>query len=263
MKKGKERVATKGLKKKARAPRAEPTEDGAEDEVEAARRFAAQLEKKRKVRDPAASAEAHKKARPAPADDAAPWTCELCDSTILVRPDGRARVQHLEGKAHRKKERVAAASSEQPKVRELFQCALCGCTGAASAQATHDGGKWHLERLQKLGALVPRLKRGDWLCCSPNHPFIQHNFAKSGRCSRNGCTAVRETQMGYEEAHTLAATVDHAPKPRPTAFGKVETLTCKDCGAEFDWGVKQQATCAAKGWPAPGRCNACRQARKA
>jgi hypothetical protein len=249
-------------KKTKRAP-------SADEELARAHQMASDLAKRGRDDVAAGSAEDNKRTKrapPPPAEDAVAWTCELCDTVIMVRPDGRAKAQHLAGKAHLKKARQAAGGGAAPsEVREMqmFECRLCGCTGPASAQAVHDAGKRHRERLYKLGALAPKLKKGDWICCSSKHPYMEHCFAKAGRCTKSGCTAVRETQMSYEEAQALALTAQHMPAPAPKPAGSSEKKVCKDCGETFEFSARQQATCLEKGWKAPVRCGPCRQERKA
>ena len=42
-----------------------------------------------------------------------------------------------------------------------------------------------------------------------------------------------------------------------------KTLTCSDCGMEFDFTEREQAFYAEKGFSEPRRCPSCRQSRKA
>lgn len=137
------------------------------------------------------------------------WTCSLCNVTIHVRSDGRAREQHLSGKAHARKARALAAAAAPPpsdnKEALRFECRLCGCSVASSAREAHVGGAKHLERMAALRALCKgdRFKRGDWLCCSRKHT-LQHNFANAATCRRSLCSGARELGLAYEEAMQLA-----------------------------------------------------------
>lgn len=44
--------------------------------------------------------------------------------------------------------------------------------------------------------------------------------------------------------------------------GRVETITCSDCGEPFEFGGKDRSFWARNGWVAPNRCRPCRQSRR-
>ena len=141
------------------------------------------------------------------------WTCSVCNVTIHVRSDGRAREQHLSGKAHARKARVlqtavSASAASQEKAALRFDCRLCGCSVASSAREAHVTGAKHLERVAALHALCKSesFKKGDWLCCDRKHA-LQHNYAKSATCRRGFCGGTRELGIPYEDATQLARTL--------------------------------------------------------
>ena len=152
------------------------------------------------------------------ADDCESWTCELCNVTLSIRADGRAKTQHLEGKAHLKQARRQAASaalSTAPAGDEaasapaapskaFFVCRLCACTLATSAEATHLAGANHTAKVRALEQIVSsgKMQKGDWLCVQ-HGAMLQHNFASKARCQRSSCDGTREGGVSYEEALKL------------------------------------------------------------
>mmetsp|Transcript_7286 Transcript_7286/g.11208 ORF Transcript_7286/g.11208 Transcript_7286/m.11208 type:complete len:98 (+) Transcript_7286:272-565(+) len=44
--------------------------------------------------------------------------------------------------------------------------------------------------------------------------------------------------------------------------GRPERIKCRDCPSSFTFSAKQKDFFASKGWPAPIRCKACRDAKK-
>ena len=175
-------------------------------------------------------------------DEREPWTCETCGVTILVRPDGRARQQHLQGKAHAKRLRAApatAASAGAPSAASAsataaapaaapaavpaavpagggtgyYECKLCSCTLASSAGALHEKGARHRERVQRLAAFLRErsaadaerpLKPGDWICTAASHA-PQLVYANRDSCCRAGCGRARAQGLSQSEAATMVA----------------------------------------------------------
>ena len=184
------------------------------------------------------------------------WMCELCQMTLSVREDGRAKEQHLTGKNHLKKLRAqetsavpAAAADSTGDDKEMFECPLCVCTVISSARGDHETGKTHRSRLEQLHALSAELKKGDWVCCQPKpahwNGAIQLNFAANSTCCKAGCPGTASNGLTFDEAKKLIAKDRHAKKEasRKTAFvsdGADKNLTCRKCDKPFVFSAKEQ-----------------------
>jgi len=157
----------------------------------------------------------------AASSDGEQWTCELCDTTILVRADGRAREQHLAGKAHAKRlrarEAAGAAGAGAAASLAMYVCKLCTCTLALAAGEAHESGAKHLERLEQMRSffkhhsydgLDETLKKGDWICCHGHAPQLV--YAARATCCRAQCRATWEQGLAQGEATEMVA---RAPLP--------------------------------------------------
>ena len=88
----------------------------------------------------------------------------------------------------------------------LFSCALCACTLASSAQATHEAGAKHVSKLAKVCQLLDSgaMQKGDWLCVM-HGPSVQHNFASKSKCILRNCEGSREQGLTFEDASKIAS----------------------------------------------------------
>ena len=77
--------------------------------------------------------------------------CELCGTTLSVRSDGRAREQHIAGKAHQKRVAAAEALSDGPCRRfgsssdgglSPGSCAFCSPGGCRALPGRGFGTVW-------------------------------------------------------------------------------------------------------------------------
>lgn len=245
-----------------------------------------QLEKHQRLKEasPGEQPTARKRKRPAPENaegsdtDASTWTCDICQVTIKVAADGRARTQHLAGKNHQKKTKHATAgtdagagSSLRTQEKSMWSCKLCGgCTGAESARAKHMSGTKHLNRLEALRNVHDNLLRGDWVCCAKSHLPV-HNYASKQVCCRAECGAPKAEGLTLEECQKLLngskvlKKRDRAAawrKPLVEATGRVRQMRCRTCKSTFQFSAEQQAIYAAKGLTEPSKCQQCRRAAK-
>jgi hypothetical protein len=178
------------------------------------------------------------------------WTCSLCEVTILVRPDGRAREQHLAGKAHAKRERAAASAAPADARpagdgKPMYTCRLCACTLALGAGGSHAAGARHRDRVAQLALFLAShadgasshdaepLKRGDWVCCLNHAPQLV--YASRSVCCRARCGGTREQGLSQQEAASIAA----AAQPRPATSGGSGGLGTAQTGKG---GLKGRAT---------------------
>lgn len=256
------------------AAKAEPASDGLAEAYKAAKAgYAAfqQAKAGQKRKDPAGS-----NARPFDPDSEV-WTCELCGTTLSVRSDGRAREQHIAGKAHQKRVAAAEAATREAEAvaqGEMYTCKVCGdLTLAASAREAHEGGKKHRARVAALEELVVKegddgatsFKAGDWVCCrqAGSHSRPQHNFRANDVCVREGCGGARAIGLSFEEVTELARSAQKARAAAGKSAAVVATdanvdLACRDCGESFHFTPKEQRFYSEKRFAAPRRCPPCR-----
>ena len=204
------------------------------------------------------------------------WTCVLCNATLTVRPDGRAKAQHLEGKSHAKKLRAAegggaglaqTAVAASPAAGAIEECRLCNWRGTGADAAAHASGSKHrsrVDRLEKLWRAAGEngAQKGDWVCLAHAHANgILHNTAKATTCS--ACEGVREKGLGYEYVRSLlaqwkAAKVAQSRMTAVVATSNDRVLECRNCSSSITFTVREQKFYAEKAFAAPSSCASCR-----
>ena len=175
--------------------------------------------------------------------DDAPWTCDVCQITIRIKPIGpSAKDQHLAGKKHKKKEKAAAAAGATtdasgptaaasskaapgPDMSKWWDCEICGFSLASSAKEGHLSGKKHLYLARKHQEFKENQRDGDWLCSCG-----QHNYASKVRCIRSKCRLAKEAgsvqqvrKQKMEEAKA-AMVKDPSNELKRTRFRKLKKL---------------------------------------
>lgn len=178
--------------------------------------------------------------------------------------------------------KAAAAKAHQDRVAAvaMYECRLCSCTCAASAQATHEAGARHLSKVRSLKELWRDkvLKKGDWICTQHGW-HVAANFASKSQCRRTGCEASKEEGLSFEEAAQLVRSaprgepgksraVSHeqqeAPSHEPVVASDsaIAELSCRDCSQPFAFAVREQQFYEAKGYALPTRCIECRAKKR-
>jgi hypothetical protein len=129
----------------------------------------------------APAATSHAPTRATTSEHAVPWHCAVCNITISVRPDGRARAQHEAGAKHKEKvqERASASRSVTQEAAPLLKPAVSGVAAAvqragsraASASPQASVSSLAAPQISQARAQAPPSAGGDavpWRCAVCN-----------------------------------------------------------------------------------------------